>query len=79
MSAGAASQFHFDTVLQVTSAAQVEQAESSTNLSLYLKRQDNPDKITFCHLYIYWTAKKYYFDCVSNGLKTTLKFICAPP
>lgn len=32
MGAGAATQFYFDTVIRVTSAAQVEQAESLTNL-----------------------------------------------
>lgn len=38
MSAGAASKFHFDTVIHVTSAAEVERAESYTNLSQYLKQ-----------------------------------------
>lgn len=40
MSAGAATQFHFDTVIHVTSAAQVEQAESFTNLHTALEKTD---------------------------------------
>lgn len=37
MSAGAATQFHFDTVIHFTSAAQVDQAKSFTDLLTVLE------------------------------------------
>lgn len=78
MSAGAASQFHFDTVIHVTSAAQVEQAESFTNLSLYLKKQDNLSAShSVISMFIGQLRNVIILTHVSNGLK--LKCICAPP
>lgn len=61
MSAGAATQFHFDTVFHVTPAAQLEREESFTYLLPVLEKMREPHDPTFSHLCIYWTVKKFHY------------------